>query len=171
MICLPLKPDINVCCLYPKKVYGGICLHPLFLWLAYEEAQNFRLHSLMVVPSRCALLCFVPLQFMKVQYMGHCLHFSDILRCVVYSLVFAAPIGSAGEQFIVRMAYGGGQATAHDVFLAMQEIPFILRTENTPLVIEEKQNLMRFHSDKTIMTLQGGELLMPTIILCDTAVL
>lgn len=40
-----------------------------------------------------------------------------------------------------EMAYGGGPATAHDVFLAMQEIPFILRTENTPeskmLVIEE----------------------------------
>lgn len=40
-----------------------------------------------------------------------------------------------------EMAYGGGPATAHDVFLAMQEIPFILRTGNTPeskmLVIEE----------------------------------
>lgn len=40
-----------------------------------------------------------------------------------------------------EMAYGGGPATAHDVFLAMQEIPFILRTENTPeskmLVVEE----------------------------------
>lgn len=40
-----------------------------------------------------------------------------------------------------EMAYGGGPATAHDVFLAMQEIPFILKTENTPesklLLIEE----------------------------------
>ncbi len=40
-----------------------------------------------------------------------------------------------------EMTYGGGQATAHDVFMAMQEIPFILKTENTPqskmLVIEE----------------------------------
>ncbi len=40
-----------------------------------------------------------------------------------------------------EMAYGGGTATAHDVFLAMQEIPFILKTENTPesklLVVEE----------------------------------
>lgn len=40
-----------------------------------------------------------------------------------------------------EMSYGGGAATAHDVFLAMQEIPFILRTEGTPesklLVIEE----------------------------------
>ena len=39
------------------------------------------------------------------------------------------------------MAYGGGPATAHDVFMAMQEIPFILKTENTPqskmLTIEE----------------------------------
>ncbi len=40
-----------------------------------------------------------------------------------------------------EMAYGGGTATAHDVFLAMQEIPFILKTEDTPesklLVVEE----------------------------------
>lgn len=40
-----------------------------------------------------------------------------------------------------EMAYGGGPATAHDVFLAMQEIPFILKTQDTPesklLVIEE----------------------------------
>lgn len=40
-----------------------------------------------------------------------------------------------------EMAYGGGPATAHDVFLALQEIPFILRTQNTPeskmLAIEE----------------------------------
>ena len=28
-----------------------------------------------------------------------------------------------------EMAYGGGGATAHDVFMAMQEIPFILKTE------------------------------------------
>lgn len=40
-----------------------------------------------------------------------------------------------------EMACGSGPATAHDVFLAMQEIPFILKTENTPesklLVVEE----------------------------------
>lgn len=40
-----------------------------------------------------------------------------------------------------EMAYGGGTATAHDVFLAMQEIPFILKAEKTPesklLVVEE----------------------------------
>lgn len=40
-----------------------------------------------------------------------------------------------------EMAYGSGPATAHDVFLAMQEIPFILKTENTPdsklLAVEE----------------------------------
>ena len=39
------------------------------------------------------------------------------------------------------MAYGGGPATAHDVFMAMQEIPFILKTQKTPkskmLVVEE----------------------------------
>lgn len=40
-----------------------------------------------------------------------------------------------------EMAYGGGMATAHDVFLAMQEIPFILKTQDTPesklLIVEE----------------------------------
>ena len=40
-----------------------------------------------------------------------------------------------------EMAYGGGSATAHDVFLAMQEIPFILKTEKCPesklLLVEE----------------------------------
>lgn len=40
-----------------------------------------------------------------------------------------------------EMTYGGGPATAHDVFLAMQEIPFILKTEKFPesklLIIEE----------------------------------
>lgn len=40
-----------------------------------------------------------------------------------------------------EMAYGGGVATAHDVFMALQEIPYILKTQNTPqskmLVVEE----------------------------------
>ena len=40
-----------------------------------------------------------------------------------------------------EMTYGGGTATAHDVFLAMQEIPFILKTEKFPesklLIVEE----------------------------------
>lgn len=40
-----------------------------------------------------------------------------------------------------EMAYGGGPATAHDVFLAMQEIPFLLKSDHTPeaklLAVEE----------------------------------
>ena len=44
-----------------------------------------------------------------------------------------------------EMSYGGGPATAHDVFMAMQEIMFLLKTENTPesklLFVEE--NLAR----------------------------
>ena len=40
-----------------------------------------------------------------------------------------------------EMSYGGGTATAHDVFMALQEIPFSLKAQNTPegkmLVIEE----------------------------------
>lgn len=31
-----------------------------------------------------------------------------------------------------EMAYGNGPATAHDVFMAMQEIPYIMKTEHTP---------------------------------------
>lgn len=44
-----------------------------------------------------------------------------------------------------EMAYGGGPATAHDVFMALQEIPFILKSDGFPegklLIIEE--NLAR----------------------------
>ena len=40
-----------------------------------------------------------------------------------------------------EVAYGGGVATAHDVYMAMQEIMFILKTENTAeskmLLLEE----------------------------------
>ena len=40
-----------------------------------------------------------------------------------------------------EMSYGGGSATAHDVFLAMQEIPFIMKTQGAPesklLTLEE----------------------------------
>ena len=40
-----------------------------------------------------------------------------------------------------EMANGGASATAHDVFMAMQEIMFILKTQNTPqskmLAVEE----------------------------------
>lgn len=40
-----------------------------------------------------------------------------------------------------EMAYGGGTATAHDIFMAMQEIMFMLKSENTPeskmLLLEE----------------------------------
>lgn len=49
-----------------------------------------------------------------------------------------------------EMSYGGGTATAHDVFMAIQEIPFILKTSNTPmnkmLIIEE--NIARILSLK-----------------------
>lgn len=43
-----------------------------------------------------------------------------------------------------EMAYGGGPATAHDVFMALQEIPFILRSENAPesklIVLQENMS-------------------------------
>lgn len=41
-----------------------------------------------------------------------------------------------------EMSYGGGVATAHDVFMALQEIPFLLKSQNIPerklFEIEEK---------------------------------
>lgn len=44
-----------------------------------------------------------------------------------------------------EMAYGGGPATAHDVFLALQEIPFILKTQSTPesKMLEVEENMAR----------------------------
>ena len=44
-----------------------------------------------------------------------------------------------------EMAYGGGMATAHDVFLAMQEIPFILKSQNAPVskILMVEENMAR----------------------------
>ena len=44
-----------------------------------------------------------------------------------------------------EMAFGGGPATAHDVFLALQEIPFILKTQNAPesKMLEVEENMAR----------------------------
>lgn len=55
---------------------------------------------------------------------------------------FSMPKKAATEAIAMfEMAIGTSPATAHDVFMAMQEIPFILKTENTPeskmLTIEE----------------------------------
>lgn len=55
---------------------------------------------------------------------------------------FSMPKKAATEAIAMfEMAIGTSTATAHDVFMAMQEIPFILKTENTPeskmLTIEE----------------------------------
>ena len=40
-----------------------------------------------------------------------------------------------------EMAYGGGTATAHDVFMALQEIPYLMKIHMMPeakmLVVEE----------------------------------
>lgn len=44
-----------------------------------------------------------------------------------------------------EMAYGGGPATAHDVFMAMQEIPYILKTRHTPeaKMLKTEENMAR----------------------------
>ena len=44
-----------------------------------------------------------------------------------------------------EMAYGGGPATAHDVFMALQEIPCILKSSNTPesKMLSVEENLAR----------------------------
>ncbi len=39
---------------------------------------------------------------------------------------------SAEAVAMYTMAYGGGPATAHDVFMALQEIPFLMKGNNTP---------------------------------------
>ena len=44
-----------------------------------------------------------------------------------------------------EMAYGGGPASAHDVFMAMQEIPYILKSEHTPesKMLNVEENMAR----------------------------
>ena len=44
-----------------------------------------------------------------------------------------------------EMSYGGGSATAHDVFMAMQEIMFTMRTEKTSesKMISLEENMAR----------------------------
>ena len=44
-----------------------------------------------------------------------------------------------------EMANGGAAATAHDVFMAMQEIPYILKTQNTPQskMLSVEENMAR----------------------------
>jgi hypothetical protein len=58
--------------------------------------------------------------------------------CKKLSLPKKAALEAIG---MFEVSYGGGTATAHDVFMAMQEIMFIMKTENTPeskmLTLEE----------------------------------
>ena len=58
--------------------------------------------------------------------------------CKKLSLPKKAALEAIG---MFEVAYGGGPATAHDVFMAMQEIPYILKSDHTPeskmLVVEE----------------------------------
>ena len=44
-----------------------------------------------------------------------------------------------------EMAYGGGPATAHDVFMAMQEIPYMMKTCHTPeaKLLKAEENMAR----------------------------
>ena len=44
-----------------------------------------------------------------------------------------------------EMAYGGGSATAHDVFMAMQEIPYMMKTCHTPeaKLLKAEENMAR----------------------------
>lgn len=61
--------------------------------------------------------------------------------CKKLSLPKKAAIEAIG---MYEMAYGGAPATAHDVFMAMQEIPYILKSEHTSeskmLVVEENMS-------------------------------
>ena len=44
-----------------------------------------------------------------------------------------------------EMAYGGGSATAHDVFMALQEIPYLLKAHHTPesKMLKVEENMAR----------------------------
>ena len=44
-----------------------------------------------------------------------------------------------------EMALGGNSATAHDVYFAMQEIPFILKTQGAPesKILSVEENMAR----------------------------
>lgn len=56
-----------------------------------------------------------------------------------------------------EMSYGGGPATAHDVFLAMQEIPFILKRISFPKansLLSRKIWRVRSHSNGVILIWQ-----------------
>lgn len=52
-----------------------------------------------------------------------------------------------------EMAYGGGSATAHDVFMAMQEIPFLLKADNCP----ESKRLLVEENMARVLTLRWSE--------------
>lgn len=59
---------------------------------------------------------------------------------------FCMPKKAAIEAIhMFEMSYGGGTATAHDVFMAMQEIMFTMRTEKTPenKIISLEENMAR----------------------------
>lgn len=57
-------------------------------------------------------------------------------------------------------AYGGGFATAHDVFMAMQEIPFILKTENCP----ESKRLLVEENMARVLTLRWDDYDLPKAV-------
>lgn len=57
-------------------------------------------------------------------------------------------------------AYGGGSATAHDVFMAMQEIPFILKTENCP----ESKRLLVEENMARVLTLRWDDYDLPKAV-------
>lgn len=57
-------------------------------------------------------------------------------------------------------AYGGGSTTAHDVFMAMQEIPFILKTENCP----ESKRLLVEENMARVLTLRWDDYDLPKAV-------
>ena len=84
---------------------------------------------------------FIPILHEYLQLLG--IHLSYPVNamtriCKKLSLPKKAALEAIG---MFEMAYGGGTATAHDVFMAMQEIPYILKSDHAPeskmLVVEE----------------------------------
>ncbi len=57
-------------------------------------------------------------------------------------------------------AYGGGSATAHDVFMAMQEIPFLLKVDNCP----ESKRLLVEENMARVLTLRWDDYDLPKAV-------
>lgn len=84
--------------------------------------------------------------------------------CKKLSLPKKAALEAIG---MFEMAYGGGTATAHDVFMAMQEIPYILKSDHAP---ESKMLVVDFkRKGESILICQFKRLIYPKAVTAGDA--